>query len=158
MPDSADGWFLVAASMGLRSEYESTRTQIRIGGEVWAMASTALDRDPDHAGAHHVLGRINLEAMSLSGLSRMIATHFYGSEVLRRASWEQAERHLRRAAALEPERAYHDLWLARLYVERDRGAEARPLLEQVVAAEARTPLEQIWKEEAAAELEALDDR
>lgn len=157
MPDRADGWFLAAAALGLRAEYESTRTQIRLGGEIWAMATTALDRDPNHAGAHHVLGRLNLEAMSLSGMARMIATHLYGSELLRRASWEQAERHLRRALALEPAQQYHRLWLARLYLERDDEEDARTLLEQVLAAEARSPLEQVWQEEAAAELRDMDD-
>ena len=157
MPDHADGWFLIAAAVGLRAEYESTRTQIRLGGEIWAMATTALDRDPNHAGAHHVMGRLNLEAMSLSGMARLIATHFYGSDVLRRTSWEQAERHLRRALALEPTQQYHRLWLARLYVERGAEDDARRLLEQVVAAAAATPLDRVWKEEAVAELQTLDD-
>ena len=155
MPASAEGWFLVAASVGLRAEYESTRTQIRMGGEVWTMATTALDRDPSHAGAHHVMGRLNLEAMSLSGVARMIATHFYGSEVLRRASWDQAEHHLRRAAVLEPEQAYHKLWLARLYIERDDDDDARPLLQKIVEAAPRTPLDRVWQQEAAEELAGI---
>ena len=121
------------------------------------MATTALDRDPDHAGAHHVMGRLNLEAMSLSGVARMIATHFYGSDMLRRTSWEQAERHLRRAVALEPKHQYHRLWLARLYIERGEEDDARRLLEQVIAANARTPLDRKWQEEAAEELQSLRD-
>lgn len=157
MPGEADGWFLIAAAIGLRGEYESTRTQIRMGGEIWTMATTALDRDPDHPGAHHVMGRLNLEAMSLSGVARMIATHFYGSDVLRRASWEQAERHLRRAAALDPAQTYHKLWLARLYIERDNEEDARPLLDAILAADARTALDRLWQQEAAEELRELDD-
>ncbi|HEX6589103.1 MAG TPA: tetratricopeptide repeat protein [Longimicrobiales bacterium] len=155
-PGAADGWFLIAAAVGLRGEYESTRAQVRLGGVVWEMAATALDRDPDHAGAHHVMGRLNLEAMSLSGVARMIATHFYGSEVLRRASWAQAERHLRLAAALEPDQLYHRLWLARLYIERGDDDEARRLLRELLAIQGRTELDRVWREEAARELQAID--
>lgn len=154
-PGSAEGWFLVAASLGLRAHYEPTREKIRMAGEMWSHASTALERDPDHAGAHHVLGRLNLEAMTLSGMARMIATHFYGSTLLRHASWQQAEQHLRSAVALEPEALYHRLWLARLYIERDEEDEAEQLLRAIVAAPADSPLDRIWKKEAAEELEDL---
>ena len=65
------------------------------------------------------------------------------------------EKHLRRAAELEPEALYHRLWLARLYIERDREEEARPLLEQLLVSPADSPLDRLWKVEAAAELEGL---
>ena len=154
-PGSAEGWFLIAAAMGLRAHYEPTREKIRMAGEMWSHASTALERDPDHAGAHHVLGRLNLEAMTLSGMARMIATHFYGSTLLRRASWQQAELHLRRAVALEPDALYHRLWLARLYLERDEEDEAEALLRAIVASPADSPLDRLWKKEAAEDLRRL---
>ena len=154
-PSEAEGWFLVAASLGLRAQYESTREKVRMAGEMWSHASTALERDPDHAGAHHVLGRLNLEAMTLSGMARMIATHFYGSTLLRRASWEQAETHLRRAVAIDPDALYHRLWLARFYIERDEEDEAEALLRQIVESSADTPLDRIWKKEAAEDLRRL---
>lgn len=154
-PDEAEGWFLTAASLGLRSQYESTRQQVRIGGEMLALANTALERNPDHAGAHHIVGRLNLEAMSLSGFARMIATHLYGSEMLRQASWQRAEEHLRRAVRLEPDALYHRLWLARLYIERGEEDDARRLLEQIGTMSAETELDAIWKAEAAEDLAEL---
>ena len=154
-PDEADGWFLLAAAMGLRSEYESMRQQVRMGAEIWQFAATALERDPDHAGAHHVMGRLNLEAMELSGIGRMIATHLFGSQMLRQASWEQAAWHLERAAELEPEALYHHLWLARLHRARDRDDEARAHLRVIVDSPARSALDEIWIREAREDLEDL---
>ena len=154
-PDEPDGWFLAAASLGLQAQYESTRRQVRMGGEMWSLATTALERDPDHPGAHHVLGRLNLEAMSLSGLARMVATHLYGSDMLRQASWQQAEEHLRRAVRLEPDALYHRLWLARLYVERGEEDDARRVLEEMRTIPAVTALDTIWMEEAEQELDDL---
>lgn len=154
-PAQAQGWFLIAAALGLRSQYESTRQQVRLGGEMLGLAKTALERDPDHAGAHHIVGRLNLEAMSLSGFGRMIATHLYGSEMLREASWQRAEEHLRRAVRIQPDALHHRLWLARLYQKRGEDDDARRLLEQLMAMPESTALDAIWKAEAAEDLERL---
>jgi tetratricopeptide (TPR) repeat protein len=154
-PDEAEGWFLVAASIGLRSQYESMRQQVRLGAEIWELAATALERDPNHPGAHHVMGRLNLEAMELSGFGRMIATHLFGSQTLRRASWEQAESHLEKAAELEPA-LYHHLWLGRLYRARDREDEARAQYRLMLDMPASSRLDEIWIEEARKDLARLD--
>lgn len=155
MPARADGWFLVAASIGLQAQYESTRRQVRMAGEMLSMATTALDRDPEHAGAHHIIGRLNLEAMSLSGIGRMVATHLYGSELLRQASWEKAESHLLRATQLEPDALYHRLWLARLYEERGDEDDARRVLEEMLSREPANELDRVFLKEAAEDLEDL---
>ena len=154
-PDEAQGWFLVAASIGLQAQYESTRKQVRMAGEMLSMATTALDRDPNHAGAHHVIGRLNLEAMSLSGMARIIATHLYGSALLRSASWAEAESHLRRAAELEPDALYHRLWLARLHEERGEEDDARRVLEELLTHDPADELDRIILADAAEDLDEL---
>lgn len=156
MPDSAHGYFLVAAALGLRAKHESVRQRVRLATEIHALADAALERDPDHAGAHHLMGRLHLEAARASGMTRLIATHLFGSTVMRRASWQDAESHLRRAAALEPGHLVHRLWLARLFAARNEEDDARAELEAVIAAEARSDLDRAWQREAADALEDLE--
>lgn len=155
VPEGADGYFLVAAALGARSEMESIRRRVRMAGEVHAAALSALERDSSHAGAHHVLGRLNFEAMRAPALSRMIARHLLGSSVMRSASWEQAEVHLRRAAALEPAALVHRLWLARLHMERDEREAARRELQTILSLKAVTELDRQWRREAGEELARL---
>lgn len=155
IPDSAHAYFLVAAALGLRSDHESARQRVRMAGEVHAAAQSALEREPEHAGAHHVMGRLHLEAMRVSGMARLIATHLFGSTMMRRASWEQAESHLRKAAELQPGQMVHRLWLARLHIARDEEDDARRELEAVLSAESGSELDRLWQREAAEELEEL---
>lgn len=155
MPDSAQGYFLVAAALGLRTDHESARQRVRMAGEVHAAALAALKREPDHAGAHHVMGRLHLEAMQVAGVTRLVAMHLFGSTMMRRASWEQAETHLRRATELEPDLLLHRLWLGRLHVARDDEDDARRELEAVMSGAARSDLDRRWQREAAEELERL---
>lgn len=155
LPAEADAWFLVAASVGMLSEHESARRQVQMAAEVWAAADSALARDPDHAGAHHIVGRLNYEAMRASGFVRLVATHLFGSTLMRRASWQAAERHMRRAAELEPDLPVHRLWLARLYVEQGDEQTARPLFQSVLSRAPASELERRWQQEARAELADL---
>jgi len=153
-PENPQGWFLAAAALGLRSQYVSMRQQMRMAREIWSMSAAALERDSMHAGAHHVLGRLNLKAMGLSSVARIFARHFFSAEVLQLATWEQAETHLVRAVELEPS-LHHRLWLARFYSDHGEDARARPILEAILASPARTPLDRVWQREAAEDLEEL---
>lgn len=154
-PDSAQGFFLVGAALGLRAELESGRRRLRMAGAVHAAALRALEIDPDHAGAHHVVGRVHLEVLRLSGMTRLIAIHLFGASMIRQASWQQAEIHLRRAAELEPEMLGHRLWLGRLLVERGDEAAARRELQGVVDAAPRSDLDRLWQRQAAQALESV---
>lgn len=155
MPGDADGWFLLAAALGLRAEFEPFRRQVQTVAEVRQAALTALDRDSAHAGGHHVMGRLNYEAMRLPGVSRTIATRVLGSTLTRDASWESAERHLRRAAELEPDVLVHHLWLARTLAARGSRDAARREYQGVLSRPARSELDRRWQEMAGQELGAL---
>ena len=41
MPADAQGWFLVGASLGLQAQYESTRRQVRMAGEMLSISSVS---------------------------------------------------------------------------------------------------------------------
>jgi tetratricopeptide (TPR) repeat protein len=121
----ADGLFALAAALGRIALTKSKRGRIRYGDEVYRLANQVLAIDPNHDGAHHVLGAWNAEIMRLSGLTRFFARRLLGAKLLDRASWTDAMGHLERAAELDPTRIFHHLELARVYAERKRYDSAR---------------------------------
>jgi uncharacterized protein (TIRG00374 family) len=126
--------YLYAVALGQRLELSSIREKIRLGEATRNEAETALALDPDHPGAHHVLGRLNAAAMRLSALTRFVARRILGASALEGASWERAEYHFGRAHALEPGNPRHSLELGVLYMDTDRPAEALAALRRAIAA------------------------
>jgi hypothetical protein len=76
-----------------------------------------LDEDPEHPGAHHLLGRMSAAVMRLGGTKRFLARLAVGGDLLASASWEAARMHLGRAERGAPCMAEHHLELARLMVD-----------------------------------------
>jgi uncharacterized protein (TIRG00374 family) len=120
--DDADAHYLYSVALGNILELAGTREKMRLAGETRWEAETALGLDPNHAGAHHVLGRLHAAAMRLSSFVRFIAGRILGAEALDGASWEQAEYHFSRARELEPWNPRHSLELGVLYLDTDRPA------------------------------------
>jgi tetratricopeptide (TPR) repeat protein len=120
-----DGLFVLAFALGREAETRGARDRLRLGDEVHRLALLVLELDPDHDGAHHVLGLWNAEVMRLSGLQRFLARKVLGGKTVREASWAQAILHLERAAAIDSNRITHRLDLARVYFDRKRLDDAR---------------------------------
>jgi uncharacterized protein (TIRG00374 family) len=133
-PNEAEAHYLYAVALGHRLELSGTREKIRLGAMTRAQAEMSLALDPDHAGAHHVLGRLNAAAMRLSSIMRFVARRLLGATALEGASWDQAEYHFTRAIALEPWNPRHSLELGVLYVDTGRPAEALAALTMAIAA------------------------
>ena len=53
-------------------------------------ALRAIELNPRHDGAYHILGRWNAEIMRLSGFERFFAKSFLGGAVFNQASWDKA--------------------------------------------------------------------
>jgi uncharacterized protein (TIRG00374 family) len=128
--DDPEAHYLYSVALGNILELAGTREKIRLGAVTRSEAETALALDPDHAGAHHVLGRLHAAAMRLSSLVRFIATRLLGAEALEGASWAQAEYHFSRARDLEPWNPRHTLELGVLYKDTDRPRLALEALRQ----------------------------
>ncbi len=126
--------YWLAAALGLLTENAGLREQLRLGRASYEIAAGILAEDPDHAGAHHILGRFNAEVMRLGGMARFVAGRLLGSDLVRRASWDAAEEHLLHAARAEPHQPAHRLALARLYADTDRPDLAREQLDLVFQA------------------------
>lgn len=130
---SAEALYWVAALAALQAETAGTRAKIRLGQEAFAASGAALERDPLHAGAHHVMGRLHAGVLRLSGLTRWVAARLGLGDLLDQASWESASTHLRRAHELAPRHATYAFELGALLLSRGDTAAAVPLLEDVSA-------------------------
>ncbi len=132
-PNDPEPRYWYAAAMALRAAEEGGRTQVGLAQRAHEEASTTLTVAPDHAGAHHVLGRLHAAVMRLSGFKRFIATKILGGKALSGASWETAESFLVEAARLQPEVPTHHYELGALYLDTDRPELALAAFERTLA-------------------------
>lgn len=119
-PDDADAHYLLSVALGLRLETAGLRQKISMGDETRREAEIALRLDPDHAGAHYVMGRLYAGAMRLSPVARFVAQRILGANALRDVSWERAEYHLSRARDIEPDNPRPSTELGVLYIDTKR--------------------------------------
>ena len=154
-PDDAEGHFALARALGRVALTVGVGERVRYATEVRAHALNALEWNPEHAGALHVVGMWNAEIMRLSGVSRFVARNFLGGAVLGQASWENAIRYMERAVAVDPVRLVHRLDLAGIYADRGERAKAREQLELVISGTATDYNDRFYKAQARRELEEL---
>lgn len=121
----ADGHFALALALGQLSLTQGGRERIRFARLIYDEAAKAVELDPDHGGAYHILGAWHAEVRRLSGLTRFLAKTLFGGGFMGRASWDSAVVHLERSVALRGDYLHHRLELAEVYLDLDRLAEAR---------------------------------
>jgi tetratricopeptide (TPR) repeat protein len=155
---SMDALFWLTAAKGRLALQASARDAARLGNEVWRLAHKILAMDPNHAGAHNVLGTLQYEVMTLSRFERFLARTFLGeSEALRRSSWEGAEEEHRAAVALDPDAILYRYQLARTLARRDRPDEAVAELRTVLALPRRYPADGDVQDDARRMLQRLGE-
>ena len=157
-PADAEGHFALANAVGRASLTKSKSERIRRAAEIRSEALRAIELNPRHDGAYHVLGRWNAEIMRLSGMTRFLARSFLGAGIFREASWEGAVNNMEKAVELDPRRIYHRLDLAEVYVNRHRFADARSQLQQIALLPVADALDPTYKEQAAELLRRIADR
>jgi tetratricopeptide (TPR) repeat protein len=131
-PDSSNGHFLLAVSLGRRALYEGGKRKIQLAKEVKVEAERALQAYPQHDGAMHALGRWNYELADLNFLERAAAKIIFGG-LPTGASYEQAARYFEAAISRRPNAPSHHYELARTLLKLNHVAEARRHLEQCIA-------------------------
>jgi tetratricopeptide (TPR) repeat protein len=149
-PNGADGHFVLARAIGRAAQSMGSRDRVKFAGEVRSQALEALRLDPRHAGAMHVMGVWNAEVMRLSGVARFMAKNFLGGKVFDSASWNDAERYLEQAVAIEPHRIIHRLDLAEIYADRNDAARAREQIDFIAKAPATESNDARYKQKAEA--------
>ena len=157
-PSDAEGHFALANAIGRASLTKSKKERVQRAAEIRSEALRAIQLNPRHDGAYHVLGRWNAEIMRLSGATRFFAKNFLGGDVFNQASWEGAVSNMEKAVELNPRRIYHRLDLAEVYVDRGRFSDARTQLQRVEALPVSDPLDPTYKQQAAELLRKIANR
>lgn len=148
-PGSADARFALTMALGLWVETLRLMQQVRHVGEIYTDAVRAVELDPTHDGALHVLGRWHADVMRASGFERFMARKFLGAAVMGQASWAEAARLLEGAVSSRPDFIYHRIDLAKAYVDMKRYADARAQLEVIATLPTRDVLDPLYRAEAA---------
>lgn len=158
-PQDPEGHFMLAQALGRLSRERGGQERVEFGRQIYDAAARALELDPHHDGAHHVLGAWHAEVKRLSGIARFFARVFLGAGYLNRASWDSAVVHLEQAVDGAPDYIYHRLELAEIYVDLERDPDARFQLEQIAELPPTSDVhDQQYKREAARLLEAVRKR
>jgi tetratricopeptide (TPR) repeat protein len=154
-PNDAEGHFQLARAIGRNALTMGARDRVKYASVVREEALAALKLDPKHAGALHVMGEWNAQVMRLNGFTRMIAKNLLGGRVFNEASWENAQKYLEEAVAMEPNRITHRLDLGKVYADRGMKDKARQEFEWIAAAPVTDYNDRNYKEDAARRLKDL---
>ena len=148
--DSADaaGHYWLAAALGLAADQAGGLAKINFAREAYTETMKTLAIAPDHAGGHHILGRLHAGGLRLNRLNRLIARGLGLGMILSTASWESAEADLRFALETDPDPLVHSVELAKLLLSRKRPAEGVAILADVAGRTARHALDAHSIEEA----------
>lgn len=154
-PNEADVHFHVARAVGRTAMAASPRDRVRYAMEVRSQALIALEHNPRHAGALHIMGVWNAEVMRLNPVARAFAKAFMGGQAMKTASWDQAAHLLEEAAAIEPQRLVHQLDLARVYRDMGRTNDARAAYKAALSLPLRDANDDRYRQAAEQELKQL---
>jgi tetratricopeptide (TPR) repeat protein len=155
-PDGVEGRYWRGAVTGRRALNAVAEYGAELAQQAYEDARAILSLQPDHAGAHNILGRIFFEIMSMSRIERFIGRTFVRTDALRASSWEESELHLEAATAASPDRVLFQHNLAELYRKRGREEEARAAYMRVTHMLAVHPSDAALQEDASRVLEELD--
>ncbi|MEP7383129.1 MAG: hypothetical protein ABI910_15670 [Gemmatimonadota bacterium] len=154
-PNDPEAHFHLARALGRRALTLGARDRVRYANDIRAQALLALQLDPDHPGALHVLGVWNAEVMRLNGFERFFARNVLGGKTFGEASWKNAIAYMERAVALDPDRLAHHLDLGSIYVDVGEQDKAREQFEQVINGKRTDVNDPQYKREADAALRKL---
>jgi tetratricopeptide (TPR) repeat protein len=157
-PQGADGHYVLAMVIGRLSRTKGSKERVRFAKVIYDEATKALELQPDHDAAHHVLGAWHAEVKRLSGVQRFFAKALFGGGFMSVASWDKSVEHLERAVAINPSHVYHRLELAEVYVDLDRYSKARELLESIAPLPVGDVLDPRYKQEAVTLLQEIRDK
>lgn len=150
----ADGHYVLSMVLGRLSRTKGSKERVKFAKIIYDEAMRAIELNPNHDNAHHVLGAWNAEIKRLSGFQRFFAKTLFGGSFMSKANWDDAVSHLQRAVELNPQHVYHRLELAEVYVDLGQYSKAREHLLVIPTLPNTDVQDAQFKEEAAA---LLDD-
>jgi tetratricopeptide (TPR) repeat protein len=154
----AEGHYALAMVLGRLSLTKGSKERVRYAKIIFDEATRAVEINPNHDNAHHVLGAWNAEVKRLSGIQRFFAKALFGGGFMSRANWNDAVQHLERAVALHPQHIYHRLELANVYIDLGQYSKAREQLEIIPTLPLIDVLDAQYKDDAAGRLRNIKDK
>jgi tetratricopeptide (TPR) repeat protein len=154
-PSGADAYYALSVAMGRKALIESGNDKVKAVREIKTNADKAVQLNPNHGRAWHVIGKWNYEVYNLSGLEKAALKVFYGG--LPPASLKNAISAYEKAKKLEPNFALNNLELAKAYHKNDEDDKAIALLKQLPAFPNKTLDDITIKEEGKKLLEKWQD-
>lgn len=151
----ADGHYVLAMVLGRLSRTKGSKERVRYAKVIYDEAMRAVQINPEHDNAHHVLGAWNAEVKRLSGVQRFFAKTLFGGGFMSKANWPDAVSHLERAVAINPQHIYHRLELAEVFVDLGQYSKAREQLNVIPTLPNYDVLDAQNKGDAAALLEDI---
>jgi tetratricopeptide (TPR) repeat protein len=145
----ADGHYALAMVLGRLSRTKSSKERVKYAKIIYDEASRAVQINPNHNFAHHVLGAWNAEVERLSSFQRFFAKALFGGGFMSRANWDDAVAHLERAVQIRPDWIFHRLELAQIYTDVGAYSKAREQLQAIPALPTQDVLDPQYRHEAA---------
>jgi tetratricopeptide (TPR) repeat protein len=145
----ADGHYALAMVLGRLSRTKGSKERVRFAKVIYDEATRAVQINPNHDNAHHVLGAWNAEVKRLSGIQRFFAKTLFGGGFMGKANWDDAVRHLQRAVEIAPNGIYHRLELAEVYADIGENTKAREQATIIATLPLADVLDAQYKDEAA---------
>jgi tetratricopeptide (TPR) repeat protein len=130
-PKDCDAQLAPAITLGKMLPYMPTKEQIDASPRIKASADKALRLDPNNDTAWHILGRWNRVLADVNTVKRALAKMIYGA--LPKGSNEEAERDMKKAIAINPNRLMHYIELGRIYAQMGRKDDAREYINKGLA-------------------------
>jgi tetratricopeptide (TPR) repeat protein len=130
-PQDCDAQLATAITLGKMLPYLPTKEQVAASPRIKESVDKALQIDPNNDTAWHVLGRWNRVLADVNMLKRSLAGMIYGP--LPKGSNEEAERDMKKAIELNPNRLMHYIELGRIYAQMGRKDDARQFINRGLA-------------------------
>jgi tetratricopeptide (TPR) repeat protein len=130
-PKDCDAQLAPAITLGKMLPYLPTKEQVAASPRIKESVDKALAINPHNDTAWHILGRWHRVLAEVSSAKRFVAGLIYGQ--LPKGSYEEAERAMKKAIALNRNRLMHYIELGRIYSQMGRKEEARQFINKGLA-------------------------
>ncbi|TCZ69332.1 hypothetical protein [Flaviaesturariibacter aridisoli] len=153
-PTGADGYYALAVAMGRMALSQSGKERVNSVKEIRTNVEKALQLNPGHGRAWHVLGKWHYEVANLGMFEKAALRIVYGG--LPPASLQESIRCYEKARSLEPEFALNYLELAKAYHKAGQDDHARECLRKLPSLPNKTGDDAHIKQEGAKLLKDLE--
>lgn len=130
-PQNSDAQLATAITLGKMLPDLPAKEQIAASPRIKESADKALQLDPKNDTAWHILGRWNRVLADVNMVKRTLANVLYGG--LPMGSLEEAERDMKKAIELNPNRLMNYIELGRIYAQMGRKDDARQFINKGLA-------------------------